>query len=62
MGVVALGFDVFWVNLDSTIGSEIQKTRPCVIILPDEMNRYIATVMIVLMTTKGKAYSMQISC
>jgi mRNA interferase MazF len=62
MGVVAKRFDVFLVKLNPTIGSEIQKTRPCVIISPDKMNRYIATVMIVLMTTKGKAYSMQISC
>lgn len=56
MGMVVKRFDVFLVNLDPTVGSEIQKTRPCVIISPDEMNRYIATVIIAPMTTKGKQY------
>ncbi|MEO1296656.1 MAG: type II toxin-antitoxin system PemK/MazF family toxin [Cyanobacteria bacterium J06636_16] len=56
MGVVVKRFDVFLVNLDHTVGSEIQKTRPCVVISPDEMNRYIATVIIAPMTTKGKQY------
>ncbi|MDT9241904.1 MAG: type II toxin-antitoxin system PemK/MazF family toxin [Limnospira sp. PMC 1261.20] len=50
------------VNLDPTIGSEIQKKRPCVMISPDEMNLYIATVIIAPMTTKGKAYPTRISC
>ncbi|MBW4573074.1 MAG: type II toxin-antitoxin system PemK/MazF family toxin [Tolypothrix carrinoi HA7290-LM1] len=53
MGMVVKRFDVFLVNLDPTIGSEIQKTRPCVIISPDEMNRHIATVIVAPMTTKG---------
>ena len=56
MGMVVKRFDVFLVNLDPTVGSEIQKTRPCVIISPDEMNRYIATVIIAPMTTKEKQY------
>ena len=56
MGMVVQRFDVFLVNLDPTVGSEIQKTRPCVVISPDEMNRYIATVIIAPMTTKGKQY------
>jgi mRNA interferase MazF len=51
--MVVKRFDVFLVNLDPTIGSEIQKTRPCVIISPDEMNRHIATVIVAPMTTKG---------
>lgn len=62
MGVVVKRFDVFLVNLDPTIGSEIQKTRPCVIISPDEMNHYIATVIIAPMTTKGKAYPTRVVC
>lgn len=49
-------FDVFLVNLDPTIGSEIQKTRPCVIISPDEMNRHIHTVIIAPMTARGRDY------
>ena len=56
MGLVVKRFDIFLVNLDPTIGSEIQKTRPCVVISPDEMNRYIATVIVAPMTTKGRAY------
>lgn len=55
-------FDVFLVNLDPTIGSEIQKTRPCVVISPDEMNRYIATAIVAPMTTKGKIYHTRVVC
>lgn len=62
MGLVVKRFDVFLVNLDPTVGSEIQKTRPCVIISPDEINRNIATVIIAPMTTKGKAYPTRIAC
>ncbi len=62
MGVVINRFDVFLVNLDPTVGSEIQKTRPYVVISPDEMNRYIATVIIAPMTTKGKAYPTRVVC
>ncbi|WP_335004310.1 type II toxin-antitoxin system PemK/MazF family toxin [Nostoc sp.] len=62
MGVVVNRFDVFLVNLDPTIGSEIQKTRPCVVISPDEMNRYIATVIVVPMTTKGQSYPTRVAC
>jgi mRNA interferase MazF len=50
MAVVVRRFDVFLVNLDPTVGSEIQKTRPCVVISPDDMNRHIATVIIAPMT------------
>lgn len=62
MGVVVRRFDVFLINLDPTIGSEIQKTRPCVVISPDEMNRHIATVIIAPMTTKGKPYPTRLAC
>jgi mRNA interferase MazF len=62
MGLVAKRFEVFLVNLDPTVGSEIQKTRPCVVISPDEMNRNIATVIIAPMTTKGKMYPTRIVC
>ncbi|MFB2877826.1 MULTISPECIES: type II toxin-antitoxin system PemK/MazF family toxin [Floridanema] len=55
-------FDVFLVNLDPTVGSEIQKTRPCVVISPDEMNRNISTVIVAPMTTKGQAYPTRIAC
>ena len=49
-------FEVYLVNLDPTIGSEIKKTRPCVVVSPDEMNRHISTVIVAPMTTKGKIY------
>ncbi|WP_017298231.1 type II toxin-antitoxin system PemK/MazF family toxin [Nodosilinea nodulosa] len=62
MGVVAERFDVFLVNLDPTVGSEIKKSRPCVIISPDEMNRYIATVIVAPMTTRGKPYPTRVAC
>jgi mRNA interferase MazF len=49
-------YHVYLVNLDPTIGHEIQKTRPCVVISPDEMNRHLKTVMIAPMTTKSHDY------
>ena len=55
-------FDVYLINLDPTVGSEIQKTRPCVIISPDEMNRHIQTVIVAPMTTAGKEYPTRIAC
>lgn len=62
MGMVAKRFDVFLVNLDPTIGHEIQKTRPCVVVSPDEMNRNISTVIIAPMTTKGREYPTRVIC
>ncbi|MHC5730872.1 MAG: type II toxin-antitoxin system PemK/MazF family toxin, partial [Nostoc sp.] len=52
----------FLVNLDPTIGSEIQKTRPCAVISPNEMNKYIATVIVAPMTTKGRSYPTRVAC
>lgn len=62
MGMVVKRFDVFLVNLDPTVGSEIKKTRPCLIVSPDELNRHIATVIVAPMTTKGQAYPTRIEC
>ena len=55
-------FDVFLVNLDPTIGHEIKKTRPCLVISPNEMNRFIATVIIAPMTSKGRNYPSRVNC
>jgi mRNA interferase MazF len=55
-------FEVYLVNLDPTIGREIRKTRPCLVISPDEMNRYIKTVIIAPMTTKGRSYPTRVLC
>ena len=55
-------FDVFLITLDPTRGSEISKTRPCVVISPDEMNRHIRTVIVAPMTTKGRRYPTRVDC
>ena len=60
--MVVKRFDVYLVNLDPTIGSEIQKTRPCLVISPDEMNRNIRTVIIAPMTSAQKEYPTRVSC
>jgi mRNA interferase MazF len=62
MGMVIKRFDVYLVNLDPTVGSEIQKKRPCLVISPDEMNRHIATVIFAPMTTKGRPYPTRVTC
>jgi mRNA interferase MazF len=55
-------FEVYLVSLDPTVGSEIQKTRPCAVVSPDEMNRHIQTVIVAPMTTKGKKYPTRVEC
>lgn len=60
--MVVKRLDVYLVTLDPTLGSEIQKTRPCVVISPDEMNRYINTVIIAPMTSQGRDYPTRIPC
>ena len=49
-------YHIILVNLDPTIGSEIRKTRPCVVISPNEMNKYLNTIVIAPMTTSSKNY------
>ncbi len=60
--MVVSRFDVYLINLDPTIGSEIKKMRPCLIISPDEMNRWIATVIVAPMTTRGQPYPTRVAC
>ena len=64
MGMVMIvrRFEVYLINLDPTQGSEIKKTRPCLVISPDEMNRFIATVIVAPMTTKCRDYPTRVSC
>ena len=62
MAMVVKRFDVYLVNLDPTVGSEIQKTRPCLVVSPDEMNRNIRTVIIAPMTSAQKDYPTRVSC
>jgi len=60
--MVVKRFEVYLINHDPTIGSEIQKTRPCLIISPDEMNAHIATVIVAPMTTNGRDYPTRVKC
>ena len=53
-------YEVYLINLDPTIGHEIKKTRPCLVISPDEMNKNVKTVMIAPMTTKSHPYPTRI--
>ncbi|MBI4531061.1 MAG: type II toxin-antitoxin system PemK/MazF family toxin [Candidatus Latescibacteria bacterium] len=62
MAVVVDRFDVYLVSLDPTVGREIRKSRPCLVISPDEMNHYIGTVVIAPMTTKGREYPTRVPC
>lgn len=55
-------FEVYLVSLNPTLGSEIKKTRPCVIISPDEMNRNITTVIIAPLKSKLRNYPTRIPC
>lgn len=54
-------YAIVLVNLDPTIGSEIKKTRPCVIISPDEMNRHLQTIVLAPMTTNTKNYPTRVA-
>ena len=56
MGVVVGQYEIFLINLDPTVGHDIQKTRPCLVISPTEMNRHISTVIVAPMTTKSHGY------
>lgn len=60
--MVVRRFDVYLVNLDPTVGLEIEKTRPCVVISPDEMNRHIRTVIVAPMTSAKKEYPTRVTC
>jgi mRNA interferase MazF len=55
-------FEVYLVNLDPTVGHEINKSRPCMVISPDELNRYISTVIVAPMTSKGRNYPTRVPC
>ena len=54
--------DVHLVRLDPTLGSEIRKTRPCVIVSPDELNQHLRTAIVAPMTTNGQAYPWRVPC
>jgi mRNA interferase MazF len=49
-------YEIYWINLDPTIGREMKKTRPCVILSPDDMNNFIGTVIVAPVTSTIRAY------
>ena len=55
-------FDVYLVCLDPTVGHEIKKTRPCLVISPDEMNEFIVTVIVAPMTSRSRDYPSRVNC
>jgi mRNA interferase MazF len=55
-------FEVYLVNLDPTVGAEIRKTRPCLVVSPDEMNHHVRTAIIAPMTTNGSPYPTRVAC
>ena len=59
--MVPLQYNIYLINLDPTIGHEIKKTRPCIVISPDEMNQNIKTVIIAPMTTISHTYPTRVS-
>ena len=60
--MVITQYAVHWINLEPTTGSEVSKTRPCVIISPDEMNKYLRTVIIAPLTHTLKSYPTRVLC
>ncbi len=54
--------DVYLIELDPTRGSEVRKTRPCLIVSPDELNQHLRTVIVAPMTTGGQAYPWRVRC
>ena len=54
-GTKVLRGEVYWVNLDPTIGAEIKKTRPCLVVSPDDMNAVLPRVIVAPLTSKGQA-------
>ena len=60
MGMVVNQYNVYLVNLDPTVGHEIKKSHPCLVISPDEMNHNIDTIIVAPMTTKSHSYPTRI--
>lgn len=54
--------DVHLVRLDPTVGSEVRKTRPCLVVSPDELNEHLRTIIVAPMTTGGQAYPWRVPC
>lgn len=55
-------FDIYWIDLNPTLGAEIQKIRPCVVVSPNELNRYLRTIIICPITSKIHGYPYRVKC
>lgn len=55
-------FSVYWVDLNPTKGSEIKKTRPCIVVSPDELNKHLNTVIVVPLTSTIRNYPFRVGC
>ena len=55
-------FGIYWVDLNPTVGAEMQKIRPCVVVSPKELNRYLATVIIIPITSSVHGYPFRVEC
>jgi mRNA interferase MazF len=55
-------FEVYLINLDPTVVSEIKKTRPCLVVSPDEVNHNLRTVIVAPLTTRGQHYPTRVPC
>ena len=54
-------YGIYWINLDPTIGKEMKKTRPCIVLSPNEANRHMSTVVIAPITSTLRNYPMRLS-
>jgi mRNA interferase MazF len=55
-------YEIYWVDLNPTCGSEMNKIRPCVIVTPDEMNKYLDTIIVAPITSAKRTYPYRVSC
>ena len=55
-------FEIWWVNLDPTVGSEVKKIRPCLIVSPNEVNQYLNTVTVIPLTSTIRLYPTRLNC
>ena len=60
--MVVQRFEIWWVNLDPTIGSEVKKIRPCLVVSPNEVNQYLNTVTVIPLTSTLKLYPTRLNC
>jgi mRNA interferase MazF len=60
--MVVQRFEIWWVNLDATIGSDVKKIRPCLVVSPNEVNQYLNTVTVIPLTSTLKLYPTRLNC